>query len=115
MGFGVHISEAAAAELAAMDEVTSELLLMEMIGLSSDPLGRGVELERDGALSRRISASGCWAWWCSKWTRTPSASPSSMWCGSAPTELPARCSLTDRLLTGPTPSPGKNLAGLVAR
>ncbi len=58
MGFAVHISEAVAAELAAMDEVTSELLLMEMIGLGSDPLGRGVELERDGALSRRMLGVG---------------------------------------------------------
>jgi hypothetical protein len=39
MAFGVHISETAAAELAAMDEMTSELLLMEMIGLGSGPLG----------------------------------------------------------------------------
>lgn len=58
MGFGVHISEAAAAELAAMDEMTSELLLMEMIALGSDPLARGVELERDGALSRRMLGVG---------------------------------------------------------
>lgn len=58
MGFAVHISEAVATELAVMDEVTSELLLMEMIALSSDPLGRGVELERDGALSRRMLGVG---------------------------------------------------------
>ncbi len=58
MAFAVHISEAAATELAAMDEVTSELLLMEMIGLGSDPFGRGVELERDGALSRRMLGVG---------------------------------------------------------
>ena len=41
-----------------MDEVTSELLLTEMIALGSDPLGRGVELERDGALSRRMLGVG---------------------------------------------------------
>jgi hypothetical protein len=58
MAFGVHISETAAAELAAMDEVTCELLLMEMIGLGSDPLGRGVELERDDAVSRRMLGVG---------------------------------------------------------
>ena len=58
MGFAVHISETAAVELAAMDEVTSELLLMEMIGLSFDPLGRGAELERDDAVSRRMLGVG---------------------------------------------------------
>jgi len=58
MAFGVHISETAAVELAAMDEVTSELLLMEMIGLSFDPLGRGAELERDDAVSRRMLGVG---------------------------------------------------------
>ena len=58
MAFGVHISETVAAELAAMDEPTSELLLMEMIDLAATPLERGTQLERDGSVSRRMLGLG---------------------------------------------------------
>jgi mRNA-degrading endonuclease RelE of RelBE toxin-antitoxin system len=58
MAFGVHISETVAAELAAMDEPTSELLLMEMIDLAAAPLERGTRLERDGSVSRRMLGLG---------------------------------------------------------
>lgn len=57
MGFGVDISEAAAAELAVMDEVTAELLLMEILGLADAPF-QGVELQRDGAVSWRMLGVG---------------------------------------------------------
>ncbi|MBS2964242.1 hypothetical protein KGA66_14375 [Actinocrinis puniceicyclus] len=58
MAFGLHISETVAAELAAMDEPTSELLLMEMIDLAAAPLERGTQLERDGPVSRRMLGLG---------------------------------------------------------
>ena len=59
MGFGVDISEAVSAELAVMDEVTAELLLLlEMLGLGADPSGRGAELAREGAVSRRMMGVG---------------------------------------------------------
>lgn len=58
MAFGLHISETVAAELAAMDEPTSELLLMEMIDLAAAPLERGTQLERDGSVSRRMLGFG---------------------------------------------------------
>lgn len=58
MAFGVHISETVAAELAAMDAPTCELLLMEMIDLAAAPLERGTQLERDGCVSRRMLGLG---------------------------------------------------------
>jgi hypothetical protein len=58
MAFSVEIGERVTRQLAAMDDFRHELLLLEMLSLSKDPMGKGEEVDRDGSVVRRILGIG---------------------------------------------------------
>jgi hypothetical protein len=58
MAFSIEIGERVTRQLAAMDDFQHELLLLEMLALSKDPMDKGEEIDRDGTVVRRILGVG---------------------------------------------------------
>lgn len=58
MAYSVTIGERVTSVLGELDEVSHDLLLLEMLALAQDPLGKGRELDRDGNLHRRMLGVG---------------------------------------------------------
>jgi hypothetical protein len=58
MAFSVEIGERVTRQLGVMDDFRHELLLLEMLALSKDPMDKGEEIDRDGSVVRRILGVG---------------------------------------------------------
>jgi len=58
MAFSVEIGERVTRQLGAMDDFRHELLLLEMLALSKEPMDKGEEIDRDGSAVRRIFGVG---------------------------------------------------------